>query len=278
VEHWKDGSNGPFHSWVGYVTGPMTRMIVLLDNSGSNNADLGPIGSQVLVRTGPSISSSGIVNAASFQPSVAPGSLASIFGSNFISTAISAQSVPLPMKLGGVTVTIDGRVAPMLYAGSNQINFQVPFETSLGTTSVIVTVNGVNSAPAQVTVSDGAPGIFVYNSNSSVVQNQDYSLNGPGNPAKVGSFVILYATGLGAVSPSVVTGGPPGDAESLATLKVTATINNIPAQVSFAGLAPGFVGLDQVNILIPDLAAGTYPIKITAGTAVSNAPTISVMR
>jgi uncharacterized protein (TIGR03437 family) len=89
--------------------------------------------------------------------------------------------------------------------------------------------------------------------------------------------VTLYGTGAGAVSPGVVTGNAaPNSPLSVATADVKASINGVPATVSFAGLTPGSVGLLQVNLQIPPLANGTYLIQITVGGAKSNAASIAV--
>jgi len=161
--------------------------------------------------------------------------------------------------------------------GPTQINFQVPYETPSGSTAnVVVTVNGVSSTAASVTMTSAAPGIFVYGNNWAVVLNQDYSLNGPSNPAKTGSYVMLYGTGAGAASPAVPTGSA-APASPLSTVtNVTATIDGVPATVAFQGLAPGFVGLLQVNLQVPALPSGTYPVQITAGGAKSNSASIAV--
>jgi len=140
----------------------------------------------------------------------------------------------------------------------------------------------VASSPASVTVAAAAPGIFVYGNNWAVVLNQDYSLNGPSNPAKAGSYVMLYGTGAGAVNPAVPTGSAaPASPSPLSTVtNVTATIQGVPAvpaTVTFQGLAPGFVGLLQVNLQVPALPSGAYLIQITAGGVKSNSAWIAVI-
>ena len=188
-----------------------------------------------------------------------------------------ASGAPLPTSLAGVGVTVGGRPAPLLYVGPTQINFQVPYETPFGgTADVVVTANGISTAAASVTVTPAAPGIFVYGNNWAVVLNQDYSLNGPSNPAKVGSYVMLYGTGAGAASPAVPTGSAaPASPLSMVT-NVTATINGLPAKVTFQGLAPTFVGLLQVNLQVPTLPSGSYLLQIAAGGVKSNSAWIAV--
>jgi adhesin/invasin len=193
-----------------------------------------------------------------------------------ISFSPKAAGLPPPTSLGGVTVSLGGRAAPLLFVGESQVNFQVPYETPLGTSTMVVTANGVAGRPAFVSVAAAAPGIFVYGNNWAVVLNQDYSLNGPSNPAKAGSYVMLYGTGAGAATPAVPTGSA-APASPLSTVtNVTATINGVLAKVTFQGLAPGFVGLLQVNMQVPALPKGTYPVQIAAGGVKSNSASIAV--
>src|SRR5580698_2910605 len=113
----------------------------------------------------PSVASGGVLNGASFatgQP-VAPGSLVSIFGTNLASTSSAATSVPLSTSLGGVKVTFNNIAAPLNYVSGGQINAQMPFElTGSSTAQVVVTNNGVASAPQSLQVVSVAPGIFYF--------------------------------------------------------------------------------------------------------------------
>ncbi len=234
---------------------------------------------RLLTPVTPSITTGGVVNAASFTPQVSPGSLATIFGKNFIGTLLSAgASLPLPASLGGVAVTVNGKTAPVLYVNTSQINFQIPWETSPGTASVIVSSGGIKSAAVNVTVVAAAPGLFVQGSHAIVQNFPGFSLNGSGNPAKVGSTIVAYFTGGGAVSPKVADGAAAGDNPlSKVVSNVTATIGGQNATVSSASLAPGFVGLWQANITVPTLAtAGDYPLILSAEGQSSVAANVSV--
>ncbi|HEV2690299.1 MAG TPA: SMP-30/gluconolactonase/LRE family protein [Bryobacteraceae bacterium] len=224
----------------------------------------------------PAIFANGVVNAGSFTPQVSSGALASIFGSNFAGLNASA-SLPLPLTLGGVSVTVNGRAAPLLFVSSGQINFQVPWETGTGSAKVVVS-NGVSSNTATVAVLTAAPGLFTLPGNRAIVQNIDFSLNGPNNPAKVGSTIVAYLTGSGPVNPPVATGGiSPTSPLAVVTSSVGATIGPASAQVAFAGLTPGFIGLLQMNIVVPSsLAPGDYPLTVSINGEASNSATISV--
>jgi len=219
------------------------------------------------------ISPGGIVNAAGFQAPVAPGSVISIFGTSLSSGSAGAAAVPLPTTLAGTSVLVNGRIpVPLFYVSPGQINAQLPYETPVG--SATLTING--SAPMPFTVAASAPGILVYGSNRAVAVNQDYSLNAPEHPALVGGWVTVYLSGEGAVNPAVVSGAASPNPAALPMLPVTAAIGGQPADVLFAGLAPGGVGLFQVNLRIPTLASGDYPLIVTVGQGRSNAPLLAV--
>jgi len=232
---------------------------------------------RVLKPGSPSISTNGVVNAASFKSPVSPGALATVFGTNFISQNVGALGLPLDTTLGGVTVTVNGKVAPLLYVTPAQVNFQVPWETALGAANVTVSVDGRTSNSVSVPVEIAAPELFVSHGYA-IVQNSDSTLNGPGNPAKVGSTVTAYLTGSGPVSSRPPDGdAAPASPPSMVTSSVSATIGPETAHVSFAGLAPGFVGLVQLNIEIPSgLATGPYLLTVTIAGESSNSAKISV--
>ncbi len=203
--------------------------------------------------------------------------MATVFGSNFAITKAGAKA-PLPASLAGVSVSVNGQSAPLLYVTPNQVNFQVPSETALGSATVTVGVNGGSSNSVTVPLLGAAPGLFSLSSGHAVVQNSDFTLNDPSNPAKVGSTIVAYLSGSGPVSPAVADGATtPANTLVSATSQSSATIGSSTAQVAFAGLAPGFVGLVQVNIVVPSgLQPGDYPLAITIGSETSNSATISV--
>jgi len=182
----------------------------------------------------------------------------------------------LPTLLSGVTLSVGSRSAPLLYVSSSQINFQVPYEVSPGTVDVTVTTPG-GTAKTTATVTAVAPAIFTYGNNWAVVQNQDYTLNAAANPARVGSYITLYGTGGGAVAPPVATANAaPVSTTSQTIAKISASINGVAAQVSFAGLTGGAVGLLQVTIQIPAVPSGNYAITLQSAGVTSNSPTIAV--
>jgi uncharacterized protein (TIGR03437 family) len=218
-----------------------------------------------------------VVNAASYTPQVSPGSLASLFGTNIGGSLVTAGA-PLPMMLSGVSITVNGRPAPILAVNSTQVNFQVPWETSTGTAQVIVSVNDVAANAVTVPVSATAPGIFYEPGGRAAALNTDNTLNTDADPAKIGSTLQVFLTGSGPVNLAVSDGIAAGFSPlAEAMSQASATIGPLPAQVSFTGLAPGFVGLTQMNVNVPSgLASGDYPLIVTIGGVISNAGTVSI--
>jgi uncharacterized protein (TIGR03437 family) len=232
----------------------------------------------IQVSAPPEISSGGVVNAASFTPRLAPGSLFSIFGTDLATAQENAASVPLPKALSGTSVTIGGKEAPLVFVSPTQINAQVPYELQEGSSvPVIVKVHGVASPERAVQIVKAAPGIFQFGEKRAVVQNADATVNTVDNPAEAGSFVVAYLTGCGSVDNAVATGGIAA-VEPLSRPRgaVTASVGGTGAEVAFAGLTPGFIGLMQVNLKVPAVPTGTHPLLVTVDGVQSNAAMISV--
>ncbi len=197
--------------------------------------------------------SGGIVNAASLTTDIAPGGVASIFGAG----------------LAGASVTVNGESASILAALPFQINVQIPFDIPSGTATVAVT-SVAGSATAQVTISSGAPEIFLISSNQAAITNQDNTLNGASNPASRGSIIVIYGTGFGAVGSS---GGL-----SPVKMPVSVVLGGIQLIPAFAGLTPGALGLYQVNVTVPPtLPPGLLlPLYLKQGAAVGAPVSVAV--
>lgn len=219
-----------------------------------------------------------VSNAASGDATaVAPGAIVAIYGSGLAASTATANTFPIPLTLGGATVSMNGIAAPILYASPTQLNVQVPFEVSAGSVSVSVAVNGAAAGTVSIPVGNAGPGLFLLSQGAAAVVNQDGQINSQSQAAAAGTIIAAYLTGLGAVNPSVKTGvAASPNPLSWATGAVTAMVGNSTATVQFAGLAPGFAGLYQVNILVPPLAAGQYTLRISVNGLSSNAGTISI--
>ena len=227
----------------------------------------------------------GLVHAASyakFAP-LAPGSIFSLFGRNLATSTLAASSVPLPKELSDARVTLGGVAVPLFYAGAGQVNGQVPFELTPGTKpSVVVTVKGVAAPPDEITLAEVQPGIFTMDQSGSgqgAILDASYKLVSPANPIKAGDIVQVFCTGLGRTDPPVTSGtASPSSPVATVVNAVTATIGGINAPVHFAGLAPGFVGLYQVNVQAPaGLTPGSaVPLVLTQAGVSSNTVTLAI--
>ncbi|HEX5228750.1 MAG TPA: FG-GAP-like repeat-containing protein [Bryobacteraceae bacterium] len=220
------------------------------------------------------------INGASFSTNepLTPGSLGTLFGVDFAAPGVAAEagSIPLPLSLGQVSVTIGGFPAPLLYVSPTQINVQVPWEVTGVSAPIVVTVNGTPLPPFQATIGPLSPAIFTTQSGAGqaiAINNADSSLAGPSgsipglsvHPAKAGDILLVLGTGLGAVSPSDKDGAASSDVTRYTVTKPAVTIGGRTAQVSFSGLAPQFVGVNQLNVIVPAGVSGVVPLQISAG-------------
>ena len=222
----------------------------------------------------PTISAGGIINGANFLPgAVAPGSLISIFGANFIASPAGATSLPLPTNLSGVSVTVNGTLARLFYVSPTQINAQVPYSTGTGAATVQVNAPNGSSSTAQLQVLQAAPALYVTDGRA-LAFDPNFNLITRQSPARAGSTVIVYFTGVGPVNGTVSDGaGSPAATSSLSNF---ATIGGVTAPAAYIGLAPGFVGVGQANLIIPNLGTGDYPVQISIGGVTSNSALIAV--
>src|SRR5439155_925946 len=176
---------------------------------------------------------------------VAPGSLVSVFGNFTASQTAAAGAYPLPRKLGETEVLIDGKAAPLFYVSPGQINLQLSAGQAPGQVLADMRVGGRTVGRAPVTVVPNAPGIFV-------VANQDGKLNAPAVAAHRGEILQIFGTGQGAVLPAVDDGvAAPSQPLSNSLTLPNVFLESRQLSVQFSGLAPGFAGLWQLNVLIP---------------------------
>jgi uncharacterized protein (TIGR03437 family) len=249
----------------------VSSLFAYLGSGGSGNTlSVSPVSGPA---NGPQFTAADFVNAATLQQGdLIPGSLVSLFGSNL------AGSPP-----GVTTVQFGGISAPIIFASASQLNLQVPWEMQGQSTSpVTVTANSIASAPQPVAIGTAGPGIFSLGApqgGQGAIVNVAGKVVNAFSPAHAGDYLQIYATGLGAVSNQPQTGAA-AVASPLSYLigNLTATIGGVPASVSFAGLTPGFVGLYQVNVQVPQgVAAGNgVPLLLWTGAIPSNTVTISV--
>jgi uncharacterized protein (TIGR03437 family) len=237
----------------------------------------------------PGIFGGGVVNNASYAPSpapVAPGSIAAVFGTSLN----DGSSVPfssfgpdgkLVTTLGGTSATINNIPAPMFYSFPSQLGVQIPFEMAGQTTAnIVVTVGGQASVPRTINLDATAPGIFTVNQQgtgiAAVLHSDGATPVTVQNPAHPNEGVVFFATGLGALTSPLATGAPSVGNQTVA--RPTVMIDGISVIPDFSGAAPGFVGLNQINVRIPasTRTASNIPVLVTIGGKQSNQVTIPV--
>jgi uncharacterized protein (TIGR03437 family) len=205
-----------------------------------------------------SITPPGVVNGASYTTQIAPGSFISIMGAGLAGAGC------------GASVQINGEPVSVAATLPFQVNAQIPFDVALGSATVSLS-SGCGSAQQAITISDVAPAIFSVAADQPAITNQDNSLNKPSNPALRGDWIVIYATGLGAVSGS-------GTLRPAAT-PVTVLIGGVEVPAVYAGLTPGSpYGIDQVNVQIPTILPPglSLPLYLKQGAGTSNTVTVSI--
>ncbi len=222
-----------------------------------------------------------VVNAASYGRTIAPDSLATIFGGNLAQTTALATldaNGELPTELASTSVEINGVLAALVYVSPGQINLVVPGGLTPGTATVLIrsTTSGLTKSGNALVVAS-APGVFTSDASGAgpgailnavtylpapfLVQTPE---NGQGNPADTRTRIAVYGTGL-------------RYADSV-TAQAHGTAGNYPLTVEYAGAAPGYFGLDQVNLVLPpDLdGAGTVSLSLAADGSAANVVTLQV--
>jgi uncharacterized protein (TIGR03437 family) len=225
-----------------------------------------------------------VVSAASSKSGTAPGSIASIYGTNLASGTCKADRIPLPTQLqcSNTKVLFNGREAPLYYVSPDQINAQVPFESGPGMISVNIIRDGLQSGAEVINVQNQAPASFTINQQGTgyvAMQHANYNAVTPANPMRPAETGIFYGTGFGQSTPPVATGqGTPTD-QLYRTAVPTVRIGGQTADVLFSGKAPFFVGLDQINATLPaTLPTGSQTVEICFGSTCSPAAEVPVVR
>jgi uncharacterized protein (TIGR03437 family) len=217
---------------------------------------------------------------------ISPGGLVSIYGQDLATSTGGGGTAPFPTQVNGTEVLMGGQPLPLRYVGTGQVNAQVPFELATNTQQQLVVQRGTTlSVPQDVVVAAAQPGIYTQDASGSgpgiiVDASQSYQLVTAQTPAAAGDVLVIYCNGLGAVTPALPTGTPAPLAGPLSYTAntVTVTIGGRPAAVAFAGLAPSYPDLYQVNATLPaGLPAGTQvPVLLSVAGQTSPPVTISV--
>ncbi len=225
-----------------------------------------------LVKPGPLVARVFPAAAADFPLELAPRMAVAIYGANLANQTVGAPAYMYPTQLADAQVLANGSSIPLYYVSATQINALLP-----PTLSGLVQLTVKNSAGRNVVnilVQTAAPAIFTQDSSgtgpAAALKASDQSLVTAANPLHVGDAVELYLTGLG-LSTLI-------DGFDHANQQPTVTVGGVNCPVTYAGGAPDFLGLDQINCTIPATAASNLstPVVITSGDRTSNTATLAI--
>jgi uncharacterized protein (TIGR03437 family) len=283
-----------FEGATGLLNTTRATTAISADNQGHYSFQLDNASAVLLtfIRAGqspPAPAINGVVSAATSGPVVAPGGLATLYGTSLTGTTEIASSNRLPTRIADEQLTVNGFPAPQTYASSGQINFQVPFEIAPGQATVLHSNGAFTANPVSVTVVPLAPEIFtvpaVSAKQGAILIAGTASLAAPSEsipdarPARAGEYLSIYCTGLGLTTPRANTGIPVTSGPTPVTQEQpTVTLNGNSMDVTFSGLAPLYPGLYQVNVRLPaGIGHGdNLPLQLIIGGVASNIVTVAI--
>jgi uncharacterized protein (TIGR03437 family) len=229
--------------------------------------------------TAPIYSAASIVNAATQTAEIlAPNTIASIYGTNLSWTthAVTAGDLnggTLPVSLDGVSVYVNGILSSLFFISPGQINFLIPYDLVSPSATIYVTRQGVSGPPATIPLATTAPAFFEWNGNFALATHADGSLVSSSAPAQASEIIVLYAVGLGRTLPDVSSGHIVSTATSILYLsELQILLNGEPcpsSSIYYAGLTPGYAGLYQINLMLPDVLPPDPSIQMVMGTQAS---------
>jgi uncharacterized protein (TIGR03437 family) len=245
-------------------------------------------GDPVASGNNPSYAAAGVVQAATqVSGPLAPNTIATLYGLNLswtihVAAAADVVNGRLPTSLDGVTVLVNGIPCNLFYVSPGQINFLMPYEITTNSAVIEVVRQGAAGPPVTVPLNAAAPAFFVWNGDLAVAEHVDGSLISPDSPAHSGEIVVLYAAGLGRTSPDIASGVvAQGPITILAMAQLQILLNGVacpPDSVFYAGIAPDFVGLYQINLQLPENLPPNPEIQIAIGVLISPAGVLLPLR
>jgi uncharacterized protein (TIGR03437 family) len=197
-----------------------------------------------------------------------------IYGQLLAAQPAQATGLPFPTQLSDAQVSFNGTPIPLSYASPAQINGVIPDNATSGLATLMVS-NGAGKHTVNVFVESAMPAIFTLDRSgtgpAAAIKAANNGVVSTSNPLHAGDYVELYATGLGATTKQ--------NGLDYATQQPTVTIGGQDCPVTFAGRAPGYVGLDQINCIVPavpPVPLGAPGVIVTSGTRSSNVATLAV--
>ncbi len=221
------------------------------------------------------------VSSASYREDNSPESIVSAFGNGLASTILVASTQPLPLSLGDVNVLVDGRQARLFFVSPNQINYQIPADTPSGLANVVISKAGEVVSQGTIQVSNVALSLFTADASGQGAP-AGLLLRVKANGEQVYESLVRFDASQNKLVPAAIVRRPgeqlylilfgsglrnapnsDGNAANGVAESVTVTIGGVNAQVIYAGVAPGYVGLEQINVRIPDEAQSNPNSAVT---------------
>jgi uncharacterized protein (TIGR03437 family) len=231
--------------------------------------------------TAPLYTAQSIVNAATqTQGPLAPNTIATLYGTNLafdVRVVASSDIVRgvMPTSLAGVGVWVNSIPCSLFYVSPTQINFLLPYQLTAGTVSLVLARDSQAGPTVSIQLNATSPGLFLWNGNNAVAGHLNGVALSDASPAVPGEIVVIYAEGLGRTSPDTASGQLATSAFQIYYLsQLQVLLNGIPCppgNVLYAGLAPGFAGLYQINLRLPDDIAANPQIQVSVGPQTSAA-------
>lgn len=229
----------------------------------------------------PFIAPAGIVSAAGATPdgTMAPGSVISIYGQSLAPGLQVASTNPLPQALGNVTVTIGNYLLPLLFVSPTQINAQLPSELTDGSYTLQVQQTGQADVTGQLTISRDAPGVFTQTNAQQLplvlALHQDGTMVTFASPAIHGETISLYGTGFGPYATTIVDGfSVPATPSISLSDSVLLSVGSVVKTPTFAGAAPGMVGMNLVQLEITDDIPSGTTVNLTVSVNSKQSTTV----
>lgn len=222
-----------------------------------------------------------VVNAGDGGTDIAPGGLISVYGTQLSPTNMVSSEIPLPTALANSCLSVNGLPVPILFVSPNQVNAQMPVQ-AVGDVTLVLRTPGGQSDNYKLVIEPNAPSIFLASVGAetnipTVIRNDDNELVTPSHPIHRDSntALVIYMTGLGPTSPEVASGQPgPTNPLAVTISQPVVTLGGVNLPVLYSGLAPGMVGVDQVNVSVPFTVPDgmSVPLVITQGSVSTSVP------
>jgi len=212
-----------------------------------------------------------VVNAADFTKPIAPGGLIALLGSGLGASTQSATSAPWPTVLADTCLMVNGSPIPMTLVSGKQITAQLPYSLG-GSATLVLHTPGGSTPSVNLNIQENAPAVFRSGTAGpltgipTVMRNSNHQLVTLSNPIHSKDTITIYATGLGTVTPTVAVGAAgPSKPLALATIPPTVTLGGVGLNVEYAGLAPGMVGVDEIEVKV----SGGIPTGLSVPLVIS---------